>query len=80
MLEEIVGSRYAVVGTAEDDDFLWGCWSGVLRHLHAKIKIDRGYYSGIKRLEKPRRCRKGIAWTGRFVVVKRGQGEAKIRR
>jgi hypothetical protein len=58
MLEEVVGNRYAAVGTAEDDDFLLGCWGGVLRYLHARIKIDRGYHSGIKRRpEKPRRCR-----------------------
>ena len=58
MLEEIVGSRYAAVRTAEDGDFLLGCWGGVLRHLHARIKTDRDYRSGIKRRpEKPRRRR-----------------------
>lgn len=46
MLEEIVGSRYAAEGTAEDDDFLLGCLGSVLRHLQARMKIDRGYHSG----------------------------------
>ena len=58
LLEEIVSSRYAAVRTAEDDGFLLGWWGGVLRHLHASTKVDRGYHSGIKqRPEKPKRYR-----------------------
>ena len=41
MLEEIVGSRYTAVGTAENDDFLLGSWGGVLRHLPKIIQIWR---------------------------------------
>jgi len=53
MLKEIVGSRCAAVGAAEDDDVLLGCWcGGVLRHLHARIKVRENLARRCRMLER----------------------------